>query len=137
MAEKRKCLCCGKTYEYCPNCGKSSTPWKVNYDTESCKELFNVISAFNMNLVNEDKVKDVLTKYSITDYSIYTDKITKILNSIANKSRMIENSPEVEMSENTLVIENADNIIPEVDQSFQVEEIKEEIPRRRRNKYFE
>jgi hypothetical protein len=36
-----------------------------------------------------------------------------------------------------LVIENADNIIPEVDQSFQVEEIKEEIPRRRRNKYFE
>ena len=138
MAEKRKCLCCGKAYEYCPNCGKSSTPWKVNFDTESCKELFNIISAFNMNLVNKDKVKEIVTKYSITDYSNYNEKVTKVLNSIISNNQIVEIAPESNVvGDDTPAVENIINDISEVDQPFQVEEIKEEIPRRRRNKYFE
>ena len=90
MSEKRKCLCCGKEYDYCPNCGKASTPWKFNYDTEACKELFNIISAYNMNLVKENRVIDILNKYSITDFSIYRDNIKDVLNKINTETKKVE-----------------------------------------------
>lgn len=84
MSHIRKCICCGVEYEYCPNCNSDSRypKWMVSYDTESCKDVFNVVSGYNMGIISADSVKGVLNKYSITDYSKYKDSIAKVLKEI-------------------------------------------------------
>ena len=128
MAE-RKCLCCGKVYDYCPNCSKSSsTPWKINFDTESCKELFNAISAFNMNLINEESVKKVVDKYSIVDYSIYKDDIKELLNKFHSVQKETTNE---------VVEEIIQGEIPNEESVNNLNEYSEDFPRRgRRNRFF-
>lgn len=87
MAKERKCLTCQKVYNYCPNCGQySSYPtWMVEFDTESCKELFNAISGYNMGIIDANGVKDVVRKYNITDFSIYKKSIADKLKEICGK----------------------------------------------------
>ena len=54
---KRTCICCGKTYEYCPNCQRDVKPlWMVSFHNETCKELFNLVSAYKMGMVEKDRV---------------------------------------------------------------------------------
>lgn len=77
MARDRICLACLKSYKYCNTCNEDATKprWMVKFDTEACKELFNIISAYNMDLVDKDKVKEILDKYNITDFSQYKESI--------------------------------------------------------------
>lgn len=136
MAEKRKCLCCEKEYEYCVKCGKSQNmPWKVNFDSEPCKELFNIVSAYNMNLVKEDRIKEVLDKYSITDYSVYKKSIRDVLEKLFSTKKeefipVIEEPVSEELPIQNEYVE---------DTSFDTqEEVINETPRgRRRNRFFE
>ena len=81
MAKKifRTCICCGKQYEYCNHCGKAQEPWKNLYDTLACKEIMNIVSAYNVGRANADKVKAVLDKYNVTDYTKYSEDISKVL----------------------------------------------------------
>ena len=143
MAEKRKCLCCEKTYEYCPHCGKTSTPWKMNYDTEACKDLFNIISAYNMNLVKEDKIKEVIDKYSITDFSIYKESVRNLLNKLFSNKHVSKKEIEVEVTSEPIPEISEPQVVVEetpAEQEVQVEEeqVIEEAPRgRRRNRFFE
>lgn len=121
---QRKCKCCGKSYDYCPNCGKSSSkPWMFSFDTEVCKELFNAVSAYNMKLIKEDGIKNIVDKYSITDFSIYKDDIKNLLNNLSKASK-----PEKEN-----LIEEKTEEIP----TFENELIEEQPRRGRRNRYFE
>lgn len=121
---QRKCKCCGKSYDYCPNCGKSSSkPWMFSFDTEVCKELFNAVSAYNMKLIKEDGIKNIVDKYSITDFSIYKDDIKNLLNNLSKASK-----PEKE----NLIEEKAEEI-----PTFENELIEGQPRRGRRNRYFE
>lgn len=80
MAVLRKCVCCGKEYEYCPNCGKNSKPaWMVTFCGEDCKELFNIVSAYNMKLVSKAKVQAFVAEHGITDFQKFEGPIRKVL----------------------------------------------------------
>ena len=92
MAKKifRKCICCGKQYEYCNHCGKNQEPWKNLYDSRECKEIMNIVSAYNVGRVDAEKVKEVLDKYHVTDYANYTEDVSKtLLELFAKKSTPI------------------------------------------------
>lgn len=84
MANNRQCLCCGTRYEFCTSCSehKGKPSWMFDYDTEECKDLFNAISGYNMGIFKESKVKAVLRKYNITDYSKYTESVQEVLKNI-------------------------------------------------------
>ena len=72
MSVMRKCVCCGKEYEFCPNCGKKSQPlWMVSFCSETCKDLFNLVSAYNIGRVGKVAVQTFVTEHNITgtDYS--------------------------------------------------------------------
>ena len=85
---KRICKCCGKQYEYCPHCGKHSDElWRNITDTEECREVLNIVSAYNMKLANKDQVKKVLDKFGVTDYGKYKDSISSVLNELFGKKQ--------------------------------------------------
>ena len=80
MANKRKCICCGKIYEYCPNCEKrNNNPWMVTFDCLLCKELFNEVSLYNVKRVTKEAVQDFVKRRGITDFSVYEAPIRKVL----------------------------------------------------------
>lgn len=84
MAKTRKCIFCGREYEYCPNCNDYSRypKWMFNFDDEKCHELYNIIGAYNIGLKTKEDIKTVLDKYNITDYSVFNKSVTDRLNSI-------------------------------------------------------
>lgn len=84
MANMRVCRACGKEYEYCPNCGKYnlSEKWRVLFCSEECRDVFDVISSYNMGMTNKEGVQRILTKYHCND----TDKFVP---SIQNKIKGI------------------------------------------------
>lgn len=129
----KTCLCCGKTYNYCPNCGKNtSSPWMFNFDTIACKELFNAVSGYNIGTIKEDGVKEIIDKYSISDYSVYRDGIKKVLNKIKKNSS--------DISTNDEIVQNAENniISNPITEEQPVEYPTEDVPRRgRRNRFYE
>lgn len=82
MAKERNCIFCGKSYVYCPNCKEySSNPkWMFNFDSEKCHDLYDAISGYNIGVKTKEDVKLVLDKYSITDYSEFSEKLQRKLN---------------------------------------------------------
>ncbi len=93
MSVLRKCVCCGKEYEYCPNCGKKSQPlWMVSFCSETCKDLFNLVSAYNINRVGKVAVQTFVTEHNITGTD-YSEPIRKVLAQIEIK----EAAPKKEM----------------------------------------
>ena len=92
---KRICVVCGAEYEYCPKCGKHSGQpgWKISFDEEACKKLFDVISGYNMNIKTIDDVSAVVEEYNIKDFSKYSDNIKKVLYKTVRISKPVEEAP--------------------------------------------
>lgn len=84
MARKRICLTCGRAYEYCPSCGgdKMRPRWMINWDTEACKEVFNIVSAYNMGVMTADEAADSLRDRGVKDFSAYKESIASNLKEI-------------------------------------------------------
>jgi hypothetical protein len=84
MAKERECLCCLKKYTFCPSCSgaKDEPEWKSEFDEESCKEIFNAVSGYNMGIIPAKDVVAVLKKYNITDTSKYKKSIKNKLDEV-------------------------------------------------------
>lgn len=123
MANNRTCICCGKSFYYCTSCNGSSrnTGISMNYDTHECAELVNAISGYSMKLWNKSKIKEVLDKYNVTDYSKYKQSIQDKLNELfpVNEVKVIKESKEV---------------ISEVTQEQNENEIPKEVKPQRKRK---
>lgn len=93
MSKTRTCIACQNSYQYCPHCGDYARypKWMNEFDTEACKELFNVISGYNMGIFKKDDVKKIVDKYEIKDFSAYKE-------SIANKLNELFSEPVVEVA---------------------------------------
>lgn len=45
MISKRKCLVCGKIYEYCKGCNYETPSWKSIFDSQNCHDIFEVVAS--------------------------------------------------------------------------------------------
>ena len=63
----RVCVCCGKTYTYCPTCGKDSVKpiWMNTFHDENCKTIFYAVVDFLTGTINKNEAKKILSKCSI------------------------------------------------------------------------
>jgi hypothetical protein len=79
MSNIRNCICCGKEYEYCPNCNKDNKPmWMMSFDRAECKELFNLVSAYNMGRIGIDKVRAYAKNHGLKPEA-YIESIRKVI----------------------------------------------------------
>ena len=67
MAHERKCVVCGKTYQYCPRCKQYETlpKWKLNFDCEECKEVFDAVDKFIFKHITAEEAKKVLSNSKV------------------------------------------------------------------------
>lgn len=98
MSKQRTCIFCGKEYQYCPNCKDySSYPtWMFNFDTEKCRDLYNVMGGYNIGIRTIEDVKATLDKHGVTDYSIFPKALQEKL---SGSSLEIKDEPEIEVND--------------------------------------
>ena len=58
----RKCIVCGKEYNYCRSCPKDAKKetWYALYDNENCKNISQALTDYNFNKVTKEEAKDLL-----------------------------------------------------------------------------
>lgn len=58
----RVCKTCEKQYAYCGRCGNGATnpPWMSTWDTENCKEVFQICSNYKQGAVSKEKARNQL-----------------------------------------------------------------------------
>lgn len=68
MAKKnRQCSTCGTTYSYCPNCDRSSPSWMANFHDENCKNIFQICTSFNVNVMTKHEAKAALEQCDLSN----------------------------------------------------------------------
>lgn len=89
----RKCIVCGKEYEYCNRCSSHATmpTWMAIYHDDNCRSVMNIATEYmagnltraeakaqlnNCDLSNKDKFKESVTK--AVDEILATKKTAKV-----------------------------------------------------------
>lgn len=64
---KKKCVVCGKEYEYCGHCDKNPkiNRWRNQYCSENCRDILNTVTDYVGNLIDVKTAKDKLLKLNI------------------------------------------------------------------------
>lgn len=63
MAKRdRNCYLCNEHYEYCPNCSQDrmKPSWMSAFHSENCKNIFDICTRFNMQLMSKAEAQDAL-----------------------------------------------------------------------------
>ena len=81
MKYERKCKVCGTSYEYCPRCKQyeSSPRWKMNFCSEDCKNIFDIIDKFVFNHISAEDAKHKLMNSKVV---VENNEIKKVVNLI-------------------------------------------------------
>lgn len=103
----RQCLCCGTKYSYCPTCStdKLKPTWMTEFCSESCKELFETATKYNLKKLTKSEAKEIIENLELKEKSAYVECIQKDLENIlteekaAKKETIVEEAPVVEMAE--------------------------------------
>ena len=58
----RECYLCGREYQYCPTCSqdKMKPAYMSEFHSESCKNIFDICTRFNMNLMSKADAQEAL-----------------------------------------------------------------------------
>ena len=59
---QRKCYLCGESYKYCPTCSQDKTKpaWMSEFHSESCKDIFDICTRYNMGMITKIEAQDEL-----------------------------------------------------------------------------
>lgn len=62
----RKCIVCGKEYEFCDSCGSKEITrdqmWKALYHDKNCQHIYEALSAYLVGTKSNDEVIEMMSK---------------------------------------------------------------------------
>ena len=65
----RECYLCNCKYEYCPTCSqdKMKPSWMAEFHNENCKNIFDIATRFNMQLLTKEEAKAAMEQCDLTN----------------------------------------------------------------------
>lgn len=80
----RECYLCGTKYEYCPTCSqdKAKPTWMTEFHDENCKNIFDIATRFNMQLLSKDEAKAAMEKCDLSNKANFKDYAQRDLENI-------------------------------------------------------
>lgn len=80
----RECLLCGVRYEYCPTCSqdKMKPTWMSEFHDENCKNIFDIATRFNMQLLTKEEAKEAMEKCDLSNKENFKDYLKRDLKNI-------------------------------------------------------
>lgn len=67
----RECYLCGENYKYCPTCSqdKMKPAWMSEFHSENCKNIFDICTRFNMQLMSKSEAQVALNACDLSNKS--------------------------------------------------------------------
>lgn len=89
----RECYLCGQDYNYCPTCSqdKLKPTWMAEFHEENCKNIFDICTRYNMQLVNKDEAKAALEKCDLSNKANFKPYVQRDLENIFAEDKITVN----------------------------------------------
>ena len=83
----RNCYLCGEKYEYCPTCSQDrmKPAWMSQFHSESCKNIFDICTRFNMGLITKEEAQAELSTCDLTNKENFKSYVQNDLENIFSK----------------------------------------------------
>lgn len=83
----RECYLCGQGYQYCPTCSQDrmKPSWMSEFHNENCKNIFDICTRFNMQLMSKSEAQEALTSCDLTNKASFKPYVQKDLENIFAK----------------------------------------------------
>ena len=80
----RECYLCGKDYQYCPTCSqdKMKPAWMSEFHSENCKNIFDICTRFNMQLMSKIEAQDALNACDLSNKENFKSYVQRDLENI-------------------------------------------------------
>lgn len=84
MGRTRECYLCGEKYGYCPSCSqdKYKPAWMATFHSENCKNIFDIATRFNMQLLTKEEAKAVMEQCDLSNKSNFKSYVQRDLENI-------------------------------------------------------
>lgn len=101
MSKKRECYLCGAKYHYCPTCSndKLKPAWMAEFHSESCKNIFDICTRFNLKRLTKAEAQDALKECDLSNKEKFKDYVQRDLENIfaaepkAKRGKRVEIKP--------------------------------------------
>ena len=103
-SKTRKCIVCGKEYEYCNNCRNNIAypTWMAIYHDENCRNIMNIATEYMAGNLTKAEAATKLNQCDLSKEKNFKASVRNALNSIFDNKK---NSKNVKVAE----IENVEN----------------------------
>ena len=80
----RSCYLCGSKYDYCPTCSqdKMKPSWMAEFHSENCKNIFDIATRFNMQLLTKEEAKAAMEQCDLTNKENFKSYVQRDLENI-------------------------------------------------------
>ena len=80
----RSCYLCGSKYDYCPTCSqdKMKPSWMAEFHSENCKNIFDIATRFNMQLLTKEEAKAAMEQCDLTNKENFNSYVQRDLENI-------------------------------------------------------
>lgn len=80
----RECYLCGEVYNYCPTCSQDrmKPSWMAEFHDENCKNIFEICTRFNMQLMTKEEARQALAACDLSDKEHFKSYVQRDLANI-------------------------------------------------------
>ncbi len=99
----RVCKTCGKEYYYCNNCERNlnSPQWMLMWDTQNCKNIFEIVSNYAQKVDSKAVAKKKLSKCDLSQQYTFNKNIRALIEDIMHEDKVEETKDNTEVSRKT------------------------------------
>lgn len=108
----RVCLLCGTKYEYCPTCTQDKTKpaFMAEFHSESCKNIFEICTRFNMGLMSKVEAQEALASCDLSHRANFKPFVQRDLDKIFAEEPKIKRGKRAAIKP----IDDASGVEPEI-----------------------
>ena len=88
---QRECYLCGSQYNYCPTCSQDRTKpaWMAEFHSENCKDIFDICTRFNMQLLTKEEAVKALEKCDLSNKLNFRPSVQNTLSNLLKVEEVI------------------------------------------------
>lgn len=89
---QRECYLCGESYKYCSTCSQDrmKPSWMAEFHSENCKNIFDIATRFNMNLLTKEEAKAAMEKCDLTNKENFKSYVQRDLENIFAEDKPVQ-----------------------------------------------
>ena len=89
---QRECYLCGASYQYCGSCSQdlAKPSWMAEFHSENCKNIFDIATRFNMQLLTKDEAKAAMEQCDLSNKDNFKSYVQLDLENIFAEDKPVE-----------------------------------------------